>query len=206
MDYIFPSLHCTHTFPSTITTNHTAVTIHHHSDCLTTPAPQSLSHIKAAHKTLTQGEVLFCPGYISERSSLYLLSAVCDPGLPDLRSLWTCACDLDPAWYCLRLCFASDIPVLPVDLACLILPPLNKYWCNWIRTPQTSSLHTQCIVTIATNIPQRHKPGFVGPGSHFSAYSVSFLLTDYDFLFTISIYIFVYFYILWYSFLYIFLG
>ncbi len=44
-----------------------------------------------------------------------------------------------PAWYCLRLCSASDIPViarwpLPVWF-CLCL---NKYYCTWIHTPLTS--------------------------------------------------------------------
>ncbi len=39
------------------------------------------------------------------------------------------------AWYCLRLCPASDILFLPADLACLILP--IKYCCKWIHSPLT---------------------------------------------------------------------
>ncbi len=44
-----------------------------------------------------------------------------------------------PAWYCLRLCSASDIPVsCPLTIACLILPLSNKSYCKWIHSPQTS--------------------------------------------------------------------
>ncbi len=46
----FPIMHCTHTFPSTITPITQLSPFTHHSDCLTTPAPHSLTHIKAAHK------------------------------------------------------------------------------------------------------------------------------------------------------------
>ncbi len=45
-----PIMHCTHTFPSTITPITQLSPFTHHSDCLTTPAPHSLTHINAAHK------------------------------------------------------------------------------------------------------------------------------------------------------------
>ncbi len=47
----FPIMHCTHTFPSTITPITQLSPFTHHSDCLTTPAPHSLTLIKAAHNT-----------------------------------------------------------------------------------------------------------------------------------------------------------
>ncbi len=139
MDYI--SHHALHThIPVHHYTNHTAVTIHSslwlpHHTCT------SFTHShKCSTQTLTQCEVLFCPGYISERSSPYLLSLCVTPDCPTY-DLWTCACDLDPCLvlFTSLLCLWSSCFCL-LTIACLILPPLNKYWCNWIRMPQTPSL------------------------------------------------------------------
>ncbi len=135
-----PIMHCTHTFPSTITpitqlspfTNQPRLPHH-------TCTSFSHSHKSSTH-ALTLGEVLFCPGYISERSSPYLLSLCVTPDCPTF-DLWTCACDLDSCLvlFTTLLCLWYSCFCL-LTIACLILPPLNKHWCNWIRTPQTSSL------------------------------------------------------------------
>ncbi len=132
LDYI--SHHALHShIPVHHYTNHTAVTIHSslwlpHHTCT------SFSHShKSSTQTLTQCEVLFCPGYISERSSPYLLSLCVTPDCPTF-DLWTCACDLDPClvlftsllclWYS---CYARW--PLPVWFCrCLI----NIYYCTWI--------------------------------------------------------------------------
>ncbi len=141
MDYI--SHHALHShIPVHHYTNHTAVTIHSslwlpHHTCT------SFSHShKSSTQTLTQCEVLFWPGYISERSSPYLLSLCVTPDCPTF-DLWTCACDLDPCLvlFTSLLCLWYSCFCL-LTIACLILPPLNKYWCNWIRTPQTPSLQS----------------------------------------------------------------
>ncbi len=112
-----PIMHCTHTFPSTITpitqlspfTNQPRLPHH-------TCTSFSHSHKSSTH-ALTLCEVLFCPGYISERSSPYLLSLCvtpdCRPSISEPVPVTS-----TPAWYCLRLCFASDIPVF----ACWPLP------------------------------------------------------------------------------------
>ncbi len=135
-----PIMHCTHTFPSTITpitqlspfTNQPRLPHH-------TCTSFSHSHKSSTH-ALTLCEVLFCPGYISERSSPYLLSLCVTPDCPTF-DLWTCACDLDSCLvlFTSLLCLWYSCFCL-LTIACLILPPLNKYWCNWIRTPQTPSL------------------------------------------------------------------
>ncbi len=150
----FPIMHCTHTFPSTITPITQLSPFTHHSDCLTTPAPHSLTHIKAAHKHSPSAIFLFCPGYISERSSPYLLSLCVTPDCLTL-DFWTCACDLDPCLvlFTSLLCLWSSCFCL-LTIACLILPPLNKYWCNWIRMPQTPSLQK----TSPPQIQQHHLP------------------------------------------------
>ncbi len=132
LDYI--SHHALHShIPVHHYTNHTAVTIHSslwlpHHTCT------SFSHShKSSTQTLTQCEVLFCPGYISERSSLYLLSLRVTPDCPTF-DLWTCACDLDPClvlftsllclWY---TCYARwPLPVWFCRLS------INIYYCTWI--------------------------------------------------------------------------
>ncbi len=133
-------MHCTHTFPSTITPI-TQLSPFTHQLWLPHHTCTSFSHShKSSTQTLTQCEVLFCPGYISERSSPYLLSLCVTPDCPTF-DLWTCACDLDSCLvlFTTLLCLWYSCFCL-LTIACLILPPLNKYWCNWIRTPQTSSL------------------------------------------------------------------
>ncbi len=136
-----PSMHCTHTFPSTITPI-TQLSPFTHQPWLPHHTCTSFTHShKSSTQTLTHCEVLFCPGYISERSSPYLLSLCVTPDCPTY-DLWTCACDLDPCLvlFTSLLCLWSSCFCL-LTIACLILPPLNKYWCNWIRMPQTPSLH-----------------------------------------------------------------
>ncbi len=132
MDYI--SHHALHShIPVHHYTNHTAVTIHSslwlpHHTCT------SFTHShKSSTQTLTQCEVLFCPGYISERSSPYLLSLCVTPDCLTL-DFWTCACDLDPclvlftSLLCLRYsCYA--LWPLPVWFC---LCPINLYYCTWI--------------------------------------------------------------------------
>ncbi len=139
MDFIsHHALH--HTFPSTITPI-TQLSPFTHQLWLPHHTCTSFTHShKSSTQTLTQCEVLFCPGYISERSSPYLLSLCVTPDCPTF-DLWTCACDLDPCLvlFTSLLCLWYSCFCL-LTIACLILPPLNKYWCNWIRTPQTPSL------------------------------------------------------------------
>ncbi len=117
-------MHCTHTFPSTITpitqlspfTNQPRLPHH-------TCTSFSHSHKSSTH-ALTLGEVLFCPGYISERSSPYLLSLCVTPDCPTF-DLWTCACDLDPCLvlFTSLLCLCYSCFCL-LTIACLILPRL----------------------------------------------------------------------------------
>ncbi len=92
----FPIMHCTHTFPSTITPITQLSPFTHHSDCLTTPAPHSLSH-KSSTQTLTQCEVLFPPGYISERISQFVFP--CTTWTVDLLSWSFAACLSDLACF-----------------------------------------------------------------------------------------------------------
>ncbi len=113
MDYI--SHHALHShIPVHHYTNHTAVTIHSslwlpHHTCT------SFSHShKSSTQTLTQCEVLFSPGYISERSPIHPAISV----WPRTARPWNSEpvpVTSTSAWYCLRLCFASDIPVMPAD-------------------------------------------------------------------------------------------
>ncbi len=134
MDYI--SHHALHShIPVHHYTNHTAVTIHSslwlpHHTCT------SFSHShKSSSQTLTQCEVLFSPGYISERSPIHPAISVFHPGLPDLGSLNLCL------WPRLLpgIVYVSALPLiflfLPADLACLILH--IKYCCKWIHSPLT---------------------------------------------------------------------
>ncbi len=84
----FPIMHCTHTFPSTITPITQLSPFTHHSDCLTTPAPHSLTHIKAAHKHSPSAKSCFPLANIL--SVILPAIAVFDPGLPDLGTLNLC--------------------------------------------------------------------------------------------------------------------
>ncbi len=66
----FPIMHCTHTFPSTITPI-TQLSPFTHQLWLPHHTCTSFSHShKSSTQTLTQCEVLFSPGYISERSPI----------------------------------------------------------------------------------------------------------------------------------------
>ncbi len=128
-------MHCTHTFPSTITPI-TQLSPFTHQLWLPHHTCTSFSHShKSSTQTLTQCEVLFSPGYISERSPIHPAIAVFHPGLPDLGSLNLCLCPrLLPG-----IVYVSALPLiflfLPADLACLILP--IKYCCKWIHSPLT---------------------------------------------------------------------
>ncbi len=79
------------------------------SDCLTTPAPHSHTHTHLSSTLPYKHCVVLAPADISERySSCYLLS-LCLTARP-----WNSEpVPVTPtsAWYCLRLCPASDIPV-----------------------------------------------------------------------------------------------
>ncbi len=129
----FPIMHCTHTFPSTITPI-TQLSPFTHQLWLPHHTCTSFSHShKSSTQTLTQCEVLFCPGYISERSSPYLLSLCVTPDCPTI-DLWTCACDLD-------LCLVLFTSLLCLWYSCYAHWPLpvwfcrcliNIYYCTWI--------------------------------------------------------------------------
>ncbi len=84
----FPIMHCTHTFPSTITPITQLSPFTHHSDCLTTPSPHSLTHIKAAHKHSPSAKSCFPLANIL--SVILPAISVFDPGLPDLGTLNLC--------------------------------------------------------------------------------------------------------------------
>ncbi len=92
-------LHITHGLhlPSCTAHTHSRPPLHqshscHHSlinpDCLTTPAPHSLTHIKAAHKHSPSAKSCFALAYIL--SVILPAISVFDPGLPDLGILNLC--------------------------------------------------------------------------------------------------------------------
>ncbi len=92
-------LHITHGLhlPSCTALTHSRPPLHqshscHHSlinpDCLTTPAPHSLTHIKAAHKHSLTAKSCFAPADIL--SVILPAISVFDPGLPDLGTLNLC--------------------------------------------------------------------------------------------------------------------
>ncbi len=126
MDYI--SHHALHShIPVHHYTHHTAVTIHSslwlpHHTCT------SFSHShKSSTQTLTQCEVLFSPGYISERSPIHPAISVFDPGLPDLGTLNLCLWPRPLP----GIVYVSALPLIfllcPLTIACVILPLSNKY-------------------------------------------------------------------------------
>ncbi len=92
-------LHITHGLhlPSCTALTHSRPPLHqshscHHSlinsDCLTTPAPHSLTHIKAAHKHSPSAKSCFA---LADILSVILPAiSVFDPGLPDLGTLNLC--------------------------------------------------------------------------------------------------------------------
>ncbi len=110
----FPIMHCTHTFPSTITPITQLSPFTHHSDCLTTPAPHSLTHIKAAHKHSPSAKSCFALAtFLSVLPCICYLCVWPRTARPSISE--PVPVTSTPAWYCLRLCFASDIPVMPAD-------------------------------------------------------------------------------------------
>ncbi len=136
-----PIIHCTHTFPSTITpiTQLSPIT---HQPWLSCHTCTSFTHPHIS-STLpyTRCEVLFLPRltFLSVYHPLWLLLLCLTPDCLTLE-LWTCACDLDP-----RLVLFTSLLCLwyscycPLTIACLILPLPNKYInCTWIHTPLTS--------------------------------------------------------------------
>ncbi len=105
-----PIMHCTHTFPSTITSI-TQLSPFNHQPWLPHHTCTSFIHShKSSTQTLTQCEVLFLPRltFLSELSCYLCVSP---------RTAWPWIFEPVPvtptsAWYCLRLCPASDIPVV----------------------------------------------------------------------------------------------
>ncbi len=141
MDYI--SHHALHShIPVHHYTNHTAVTIHsslwlpHH-----TCTSFSLSH-KSSTQTLTQCEVLFSPGYISERSPIHPAISVFDPGLPDLGTLNPCLWPRPLP----GIVYVSALPLIfllcPLTIACVILPLSNKHILLHLDPLPLTSLYT----------------------------------------------------------------
>ncbi len=106
-----PIMHCTHTFPSTITPITQLSPFTHHSDCHTCT---SFTHINAAHKHSPSAKSCFALA-----TFLSVLPRICYLCVwPRTAWPWTSEpvpVTSTPAWYCLRLCSASDIPVMPSD-------------------------------------------------------------------------------------------
>ncbi len=135
-----PIIHCTHTFPSTITpiTQLSPIT---HQPWLSCHTCTSFTHPHIS-STLpyTRCEVLFVPRltFLSVYHSLWLILLCLTPDCLTLE-LWTCACDLDPCLvlFTSLLCLWYSCYCL-LTIACLILPLSNKYYCTWIHTPLTS--------------------------------------------------------------------
>ncbi len=158
-------LHITHGlhFPSCTALTHSRPPLHqshscHHSlinsDCLTTPAPHSLTHIKAAHKHSLTAKSCFPLVTFLSVLPFILLSLCLTPDCPTLE-LWTCACDPD---LCLVL-FTSLLCLwysccCPLTIACLILS--NKSYCKWIHSPPTLCYrrlrHTRIQQPLRSNI------------------------------------------------------
>ncbi len=94
----FPIMHCTHTFPSTITPI-TQLSPFTHQLWLPHHTCTSFSHShKSSTQTLTQCEVLFPLANIL--SVILPAISVFDPGLPELGTLNLCLWPRPPAWYC----------------------------------------------------------------------------------------------------------
>ncbi len=114
-------------FPSCTALTHSRPPLHqshscHHSlinsDCLTTPAPHSLTHIKAAHKHSPSAKSCF-PLVTFLSVLLFILLSLCFT--PDCLTLdlWTCACDPD---FCLVL--FTSLPCLWYSCFCLLTLPV----------------------------------------------------------------------------------
>ncbi len=117
MDYI--SHHALHShIPIHHYTNHTAVTIHSLALIVSPHLHLIHTHTFKQHSHMhSPRSLVLAPADISERySSCYLCV------WPRTARPWNSEpvpVTSTPAWYCLRLCSASDIPVLPAD-HCLI--------------------------------------------------------------------------------------
>ncbi len=122
-----PIRHCTHTFPSTITPI-TQLSPFTHQTWLPHHTCTSFTHShKSSTQTLTQCEVLFPPGYISERISQFVFP--CTTWTVDLLFWSFAACLSDLAcWYllcllpaptlhcpCCWFCLAFTTPVTTFD-------------------------------------------------------------------------------------------
>ncbi len=151
----FPIMHCTHTFPSTITPISQLSPFTHqfwlpHHTCT------SFSHShKSSTQTLTHGEVLFSPGYISERSPIHPAISVFDPGLPDLGTLNLCLWPRPLP----GIVYVSALPLIfllcPLTIACVILPLSIKYILLHLDPLPLTSLYsgqnpTQCSQILVT--------------------------------------------------------
>ncbi len=116
MDYI--SHHALHShIPVHHYTNLTAVTIHSSTLIASPHLHLILTHIKAAHKHSRTAKSCFALA-----TFLSVLPRICYRCVWP-RTAWPSISEpvpvtSTPAWYCLRLCFASDIPVF----ACWPLP------------------------------------------------------------------------------------
>ncbi len=110
-------------FPSCTALTHSRPPLHqshscHHSlinsDCLTTPAPHSLTHIKAAHKHSPSAKSCFALAtFLSVLPRICYLCVWPRTARPSISE--PVPVTSTSAWYCLHLCFASDIPVMPAD-------------------------------------------------------------------------------------------
>ncbi len=123
-------LHITHGlhFPSCTALTHSRPPLqqshscHHsliNSDCLTTPAPHSLTHIKAAHKHSPSAKSCFPLANIL--SVILPAISVFDPGLPDLGTLNLCLWPRPlPGMFTSLLCLWDSL-FLPADHCRLFL-------------------------------------------------------------------------------------
>ncbi len=163
-----PIMHCTHTFRPPLHQSHSC----HHSlinpDCLTTPAPHSLTHIKVAHKHSPSAKSCF--PRLTFPSGFPSLSSLVLPGLFDSLSWSFAACLSDPAWFtgnplclppALTHCSASDfdsalstLPSIPLLDICLfdlffvliklqvdLLLPLTSHSLQKTSPPQVQRLY-----------------------------------------------------------------
>ncbi len=127
-------MHCTHTFPSTITpiTQLSPLT---HQPWLPHHTCTSFTHShKSSTQTLTQCEVLFPPGYISERFSQFVFP--CTTWTVDLLSWSFAACLSDLA------CFMVILSVcrLPCPIALPLISTLP-----FLRCPRYLCLIFACL-------------------------------------------------------------
>ncbi len=128
-------MHCTHTFPSTITpitqlspiTNQPWLSCH---TCTSFTHPHISSTLP-----YTRCEVLFLPR-LTFLSIIHPAISVFDPGLPDLGTLNLCLWPRPLP----GIVYVSALPLIflfcPLTIAWLILS--NKYCCKWIHSPLTS--------------------------------------------------------------------